>query len=172
MQNQVPCLTTSHVLSRVSQTLHRLAAWIILPSLLFIVLGDIVARQGFDAPLPWAHEVLGLLMLGFWALALPGEIEAGSLMTVDLFPLRQQSGWKNWERLSAGGIAFSVGLALIVMSGQSAWDMYRFEERTYTFFMPLWPIAVLPGVAGLLIVLRTLLRVLTSLLCWQQRRPK
>ncbi|MBK8970480.1 MAG: TRAP transporter small permease subunit [Hahellaceae bacterium] len=162
MPNQDRCLTSDRHSSSLASLLYRLAAWSVLPLLVLIVLCDIVARSFFDTPLTWAHETLGFLLLAFFALSLPRTLADQQLITVDAIDFRKGSVGGRLSRIVIGFTAALVGIALLCMSGQAAWDMYRFQERAYTFAMPLWPVALLPGLAGGLIlvgVMRQIARI-------------
>lgn len=54
---------TEYWLQMVSKGMHRIGAYVCLPTLATIVSLDVVLRYIFNAPLSWAHELNGLLLL-------------------------------------------------------------------------------------------------------------
>lgn len=132
---------------------HLINVWLVFPSLILLVLSDIVLRSFFNAPISWAHEVLGLLLLCLFFLEMPRCLQLREFLSVDiLYNKIGRLGRAVLYRLSCVLILlFSIGVAWQGAAG--ALDSWEYGDRAYTIAIPYWPFYILVSLTGVLMVL-------------------
>ncbi len=137
-----------------ARRLFRLGIYALLPALVVLVTTDVVLRYVFDAPLQWARDVSGLVLLMSIAAALPHAWDRAYHIRMevvyDRFPPRMK---RAVDVLSAvAGIVF-FGL-MAVQSAAYVPFMMRTGETGEDLLWPLWPYMAFLSACAALTVLR------------------
>lgn len=130
--------------------LNRLA---LIPALVLLLLGDILLRSLLLAPIPWAQEVIGLLLLSIFLTGIPVLAAASDWLSVDFI-----NGLKNrrLQRLiSTLSIVSILLFALVFAAGgwYATRDIMEYQESTRILAVPYWPFTLLMCVSGLVTAL-------------------
>lgn len=124
-------------------------------ALMAIVLVDVIGRNGWNQPLPWASEVLEIVLAASVFLFLPVLAIRGGHVTVDLIELPAMA---RMQQVLSGLIGF-------ILFGSVTWALARHTTRVAEFdeVTPLLSIP-LPWIFGALTALAALTSVLS--LAW------
>lgn len=136
---------------------------LVLPSLVLLVISDVILRSLFSSPIAWAHELSGLLLLSMFFLAIPRCVENHELLSVDLlYQALSASKQRSLKRLS---YLFLVLFSLLVVwqAVLGAIDSYTYEDQAYTIDIPYWPFYGLMAFIGLVTTLQSLSLLWASL---------
>lgn len=140
-------------------TTHKTNVWLLMPSLLALVLFDIILRNAFDTTISWSHEVSGLLLLSIFFLDLPYCLSKSEFLKVDILYQYFSAFWKTVTKKLALICCFSVALFLIWQALIGVRDMLEFDETALTLPIPLWPFSLMIAISGSLMVMQTLLMI-------------
>jgi TRAP-type C4-dicarboxylate transport system permease small subunit len=139
---------------RWSLRLFRFGIYLMLPALVVLVTTDVVLRYVFDAPLQWARDVSGLLLLMSIAAALPYAWDRAYHIRMeviyDRFPPRMR---RYVDVLSAVAGVIFFGL-MAVQAAAYVPFMIRTGETGEDLLWPLWPYMAFLSVCAALTVLR------------------
>lgn len=131
-------------------------SWLVLPSIVLLVVADIAMRSFFSAPIAWAHELLGLLLICLFFFGLPDLVRRRELLDVDFLSRHFSSNIKaKMDRLTHL-LLLTLALLLCWVGLTAAWDMYRYQESGFLLPIPHWPFALLLAASALLVVFQSL----------------
>jgi TRAP-type C4-dicarboxylate transport system permease small subunit len=140
--------------ARASRALFRAAIYLALPVLVVLVTVDVLLRYVFDAPLQWARDVNGLLLLASTFCALPHAWDRAYHIRMELFYGRTSPERRRSLDVAAAfaGIVF-FGL-MAVQGALYVPFMIRTNETGEDLLLPIWPFMVLLVVSSLVCVAR------------------
>ena len=138
-------------------TAHKANIWLLMPSLLGLVLLDIILRNVFDTTISWSHEVSGLLLLSIFFLDLPYCLSKGEFLKVDILYQHFSSVWKMVAKKFALICCLGVAIFLIWQAVIGLRDMLEFDEAALTLSIPLWPFSLMVAVSSSLMAMQSLL---------------
>lgn len=122
-----------------------LSAQFLLPLLCILIFADIFARNVLDFPLHWTSEVGGLLLLLFFITAMPmasfpvrGD-PAGRHLVMSYFYERMDPKAKRRCKRGHAASGLIISLVIAVEAALDTIEKIRFEERSETLGVPLWP---------------------------------
>lgn len=141
---------------RLVSAAHTVNVWLLMPSLLVLVLADIVLRNIFTASLSWSHEVSGLLLLSIFFIDLPYCLSKHEFLKVDLLFSYFSKFWKTMANYFALLCLFSVSIFLVWQALIGLQDMVEFDEQALTLAMPLWPFSAMVALSAGLMALQSL----------------
>lgn len=150
--------------SRLAARLSKFAALGSLPALTALVTLDVAMRYLFDAPLRWARDVNGLLLLVTIFSALPHAWDLGYHIRMEIV-YRKLRGRL---RLLADAGAATAGIVFFAAMGIQAFRFAPYMARTgetgEDLLVPVWPFMAYLGFCALLLTVRLLANP-------QMRRP-
>jgi len=140
--------------ARLSRKLFLLGIYVMLPALVVLVTTDVVLRYVFDAPLQWARDVNGLLLLMSIAAALPHAWDRAYHIRMEVAYERFPPGLKrSVDVLSAfAGVVF-FGLMAFQAAAYVPF-MMRTGETGEDLLWPLWPYMAFMSLCAALTVVR------------------
>lgn len=142
------------VSERLSWELFRLGIYVALPALVVLVSTDVTLRYVFNAPLQWARDVNGLLLLMSIFCALPHAWDRSYHIRMEVFYLRVSP--EKRRRLdvlaSVAGIVF-FGL-MAVQGARYVPFMIRTGETGEDLLLPIWPFMGFLAICALVVVAR------------------
>jgi|GEM_PF-5016166 len=144
---------------------HKINVWLLMPSLLMLVLLDIILRNLFTSTLSWSHEVSGLLLLSIFFIDLPYCLSKSEFLKVDLLFSYFSKSWKMTANCFALLCCFSVSIFLVWQALIGLQDMFEFEEEALTLSMPLWPFSAMIALSAGLMALQSLAMLFEN---WQE----
>jgi len=125
--------------ARLSRELFRVGVYVVLPALVVLVTADVTLRYLFDAPLQWARDVNGLLLLSSIYCALPHSWDRAYHIRMELFYNRASVVGR--RRLDV--LASVAGIAVFGLMGIQALRylpfMIRTRETGEDLLLPIWP---------------------------------
>ncbi|MCG8672814.1 MAG: TRAP transporter small permease [Pseudomonadales bacterium] len=137
-----------------------LNTWLVLPGIVFLVLADILMRALFFAPIPWAHEVLGLLLICLFFIGLPATLSRNELLRVDFLAHKLGKSMEPFLRLLELILISLFAIIICWMGVSASIEMYRYQETAFSISIPYWPFAVLIVAAGIITILHAVLDLL------------
>jgi len=137
-------------------SVHKTNVWLLMPSLLALVLFDIILRNAFDTTISWSHEVSGLLLLSIFFLDLPYCLSKSEFLKVDILYQYFSTFWKTVTKKIALIGCLSVALFLIWQALIGVRDMLEFDEMALTLSIPLWPFSLMVAISGSLMAMQIL----------------
>ena len=138
-------------------TAHKTNIWLLMPSLLALVLLDIILRNAFDTTISWSHEVSGLLLLSIFFLDLPYCLSKSEFLKVDILYQQFSSFWKIVAKKISLICCLCVAIFLAWQAVIGIKDMLEFDETALTLSIPLWPFSLMVAVSSSLMVMQSLL---------------
>ncbi|HUF74799.1 MAG TPA: TRAP transporter small permease [Longimicrobiales bacterium] len=142
------------VSERVSWELFRLGIYVAIPALVVLVSTDVTLRYVFNAPLQWARDVNGLLLLVSIFCALPHAWDRSYHIRMEIFYNRLAPAKR--RRLdvlaSVAGIVF-FGL-MAVQGARYVPFMIQTNETGEDLLLPIWPFMAFLSVCAFVMVLR------------------
>lgn len=141
---------------------NALNLYLILPMLAVIILADIFLRSVLHAPLVWAHEVSGLLLICLFFLALPSCIQKRQLLNVDIVYRVMSRQLQRYVNLFNHLLLFGFGVLLMVQGYLGVLDSLAYEARAYSINIPYWPFYAVMSIVGLICSMQSVLMVWTS----------
>ncbi len=154
MRASMRVIRWSHVgLGAISRCLHRMTLWGVFPALLCLVLLDVSLRASGASTLSWSHELLGVLLLLLFCCQLPHSVAEQDLIRMDLLSRVKLPWLQSFMQGLSFLLTFIVSVLIAWQGGISAVEMFHYEERAYTIDLPLWPVAALIGLSGVLMAL-------------------
>lgn len=160
-----PIITTySKLVFKLVSAVHKANVWLLMPSLLALVLADIILRNVFTSTLSWSHEVSGLLLLCIFFIDLPYCLSKSEFLKVDLLFNFFSQFWQSLVHVFALLCCLTVSIFLIWQALVGLQDMLEFEEEALTLAVPLWPFSAMIAVSGALMVLQSLSMLIEN---WQ-----
>jgi len=127
-----------------------------MPSLLVLVLSDVILRNAFDTTISWSHEVSGLFLLSIFFLDLPYCLSKSEFLKVDILYQHFSTFWKVVTKKLSLICCFGVALFLIWQALIGVSDMWEFDETALTLSIPLWPFSLMVAISSSLIAMQTL----------------
>ena len=139
---------------RASWELFRLGIYVALPALVVLVSTDVTLRYVFNAPLQWARDVNGLLLLVSIFCALPHAWDRSYHIRMEIFYNRvAREKRRRLDVVAAvAGIVF-FGL-MTVQGARYVPFMIRTNETGEDLLLPIWPFMAFLAVCSLVMVLR------------------
>lgn len=127
------------VSERTSWELFRLGIYVVLPALVVLVTADVTLRYVFNAPIQWARDVNGLLLLVSIFCSLPHAWDRAYHIRMEVFYVRVAADKR--RRLdvlaSVAGIVF-FGL-MAIQGARYVPFMIRTGETGEDLLLPIWP---------------------------------
>lgn len=120
-------------------------AYIGLPLMTAIAFGQVVARYGFNAAMPWPEEACSYLFLYVSYVGMTLCVENNSHLRIDVLLKYLPPAYQHLLNILAGlgDIAFS--LLLSGLGAYMAWDIWDMGQMTVSFPLPVWiVVAVIP----------------------------
>jgi TRAP-type C4-dicarboxylate transport system permease small subunit len=160
-----PIIKTYHQLvGKLVSAVHKVNVWLLMPSLLALVVADIILRNIFSSTLSWSHEVSGLLLLCIFFIDLPYCLFKSEFLKVDLLFSFFSKFWQSMAHGFALLCCLGLSIFLIWQALVGLQDMYEFEEQALTLAVPLWPFSAMIAVSAFLMVLQSLSMLIEN---WQ-----
>ena len=127
----------------------------LIPALVILLLADILLRSLWLAPIPWAQELVGLLLLSLFLTGVPVVAAAGDWLAVDFINAIKNPLIQRLVRVLSllGIVLFSLLFAAV--GGYATGDMLDYQESSRLLGIPYWPFTLLMCVSGLLAALVT-----------------
>ena len=142
------------VSERVSWELFRLGIYVALPALVVLVSTDVTLRYVFNAPLQWARDVNGLLLLVSIFCAMPHAWDRAYHIRMEIFYNRVAR--EKRRRLdvlaSVAGIVFFGFMA--VQAARYVPFMIQTNETGEDLLLPIWPAMAFLALCSFVMVLR------------------
>jgi TRAP-type transport system small permease protein len=142
------------VSERVSYELFRLGIYVAIPALVVLVSTDVTLRYVFNAPLQWARDVNGLLLLMSIFCALPHAWDRAYHIRMEVFYIRVAP--EKRRRLdvlaSVAGIVF-FGL-MAVQGARYVPFMIQTGETGEDLLLPIWPFMGFLAFCALVVAVR------------------
>jgi len=142
------------VSERVSWELFRVGIYVALPALVVLVSTDVTLRYLFNAPLQWARDVNGLLLLMSIFCALPHAWDRGYHIRMEIFYNKVTRAKR--RRLdvvaSVSGIVF-FGL-MAAQGARYVPFMIQTNETGEDLLLPIWPFMAILAFCSFVMVLR------------------
>ena len=144
------------VSERVSWELFRLGIYFVLPALVVLVSTDVTLRYVFNAPLQWARDVNGLLLLMSIFCALPHAWDRAYHIRMEIFYNKiSRDKRRRLDVLAAvAGIVFFGFMA--VQGALYVPFMIQTNETGEDLLLPIWPFMAFLALCSLVMVLRLL----------------
>ena len=142
------------VSERVSWELFRLGIYVALPALVVLVTADVTLRYVFNAPLQWARDVNGLLLLVSIFCALPHAWDRAYHIRMEVFYIRlAREKRRRLDVLSA--VAGIVFFGLMGLQGARYVPfMIQTGETGEDLLLPIWPFMGFLAVCSFVMVAR------------------
>ena len=116
---------------------------VILPLLLLVILADILMRSLWLAPIPWAQELIGLLILCLFLTGLPVLTAKTEWLAVDFLVRFADTVARKWlEHLSAAAIAL-LSRCIAFAGFVATRDTLAYQESSLILKIPYWPLTAL-----------------------------
>lgn len=142
------------VSEKLSFDLFRLGIYVVVPALVVLVTADVTLRYLFNAPIQWARDVNGLLLLVSIFSALPHAWDRSYHIRMEVFYNRVSP--EKRRRLdviaSVSGIVF-FGL-MAVQGARYVPFMIRTGETGEDLLLPIWPFMAFLALCSLVMVAR------------------
>jgi len=142
------------VSERLSWELFRLGIYVALPALIALVTADVTLRYVFNAPLQWARDVNGLLLLTSIFCALPHAWDRAYHIRMEVFYVRVAR--EKRRRLDVlASLAGIVYFGLVAVQGARYVPfMIRTGETGEDLLLPIWPFMALLALCSVVMVAR------------------
>ena len=147
------------LLKRLVSVLEGLNIFLILPALVLLILSDIVLRSFFSSPIPWAHEVSGLLLICLFFLAVPKCVQEDQLLSVDLFYQRLPSSGRRILHILTSIFLLLFSVLLVWQGSIGVLDSLEYGDRAYSLNIPYWPFYLLMALVGVVTACQSLQRL-------------
>jgi len=163
---------------RVSSLVGQAFSWLIV-ALTFLITWEVFARYAFNAPNPWAFDLMimmygaAFMMAGAYTLAKNGHVRGDVLY--GFFPPRLQAGLD----LLLYFAFFILGVVALVWAGYTyAAESFAIREHSTLTANgpPLYPFKMVIPLAGILLLLQGMVEIVRCLVClrkgeWPAREP-
>jgi TRAP-type mannitol/chloroaromatic compound transport system permease small subunit len=142
--------------TRVNRAIFQITLWamaVIVPVMLY----EVVARYGFDAPTVWAMELAVLLFGPYFLLGGPYLLHLRGHVALDV--LRQHLGARWNRRLDLVNYPVIVLFCAILLyySAPAAWSAWLYRETSFSAWNPpIWPAKAAVPIALALMLLQAL----------------
>jgi TRAP-type mannitol/chloroaromatic compound transport system permease small subunit len=153
-------LTLARAITRLNRLIGRIAAWAILPIFALLII-DVGMRYVVGRPSIWTSE-LTQLVFGVYAVIGGGYLLAERAhVNVDIVYGRQPRKRKALLDVITSFLFF-LFLGVIMYQGiDLAWDSWSARETSQSIWNPpIWPVKVMIPVAGLLLLLQGIVRLI------------
>ena len=130
--------------------------------MVLVVLADVGMRAIIATPLPWAHEVLGMLLLALFFLGMPTLVLRQELLVVDFIARRCGVMMERLLLALSQIMLLLFALALSWMGLVASREMYYYQEVSFQLAIPFWPFAVLVATSGGLVAMLSLIKLLQA----------
>lgn len=144
------------VSNRLALALSRFAAYITLPTLMLLVTVDVAMRYLFDAPIRWAGDANGLLLLVTVFSALPRAWDEGYHIRMEILYGRLKGRARRLADVAAAAVGVSFFVAMGIQALRFAPYMARTGETGQDLLIPVWPFMAYMGLCVLLLAFRLL----------------
>jgi TRAP-type mannitol/chloroaromatic compound transport system permease small subunit len=145
---------TLRVIDHISDWTGRLVSWLLLFSMAILVY-EVVARYGFNAPTIWSTEVTKRLFIAYYFLAGAYILYREAHVRVDIIMIRFPRRVQMIIHLFSLVCMFGVCFVLIRYGGAWAWNsLMRLEPDNTPFRAPIYPAKLVIPVAGFLLLLQ------------------
>jgi len=154
----MPCLQKNYkkLVNTLITSAHKTNIWLLMPSLLVLVLSDVILRNAFDTTISWSHEVSGLFLLSIFFLDLPYCLSKSEFLKVDILYQHFSTFWKVVTKKLSLICCFGVALFLIWQALIGVIDMWEFDETALTLSIPLWPFSLMVAISSSLMAMQIL----------------
>ena len=139
---------------RVSYELFRLAIYATLPALVVLVTADVVLRYAFNAPLEWARDVNGLLLLMTIFSALPHAWDRGYHIRMEVFYSRLSGRARRRADVLASVAGIVVFGLMAVQAARFVPFMIGTGETGEDLRLQIWPFMGFVSVCAFVLVVR------------------
>ena len=148
---------------RLSEGLHLIGAFLIIPILTLLVGADVALRYLFNAPLAGANEIAGVMLLLILLFSLPFSTGADRHIKVDLLYRSLGSHARRIANLIAALTGVFVSLSLAWHSLRTVSSEMRYNESTLLLQIPYWPLSLMMGLIALLITVLFMIQMWDAL---------
>lgn len=142
------------VSERISFGMFRFGIWVTMPALVLLVTLDVALRYVFNAPLEWARDVNGVLLLIGVLCALPHAWDRAYHIRMEVFYTRFTTRRRRWADVlsSVSGIVFFGFMA--VQGARFVPFMIQTGETGEDWHFVLWPFMAVLSLCSLVMVAR------------------
>jgi len=127
--------------------------FIIVPVMLY----EVVARYGFNAPTTWGMELAVMLFGPYFLLGGPYLLHLRGHVALDLVRQRLSPRWNRAFDLINFPIVIAFCAILLVYSVPAAWSAFQYGETSFSAWNPpIWPVKATVPIALLLMGLQAL----------------
>lgn len=141
-----------------SNTLHGLGVYVVLPMLTLLVTVDVALRYLFNTPLTGANEIAGVMLLLILVFSLPLATAKNRHIRVDLVYGRFGPRLQRMAELSSSLAGAFVTSCLAWHSLRAVPNEIRFNEATLLLQIPHWPLSLIVGIVALLLAFLFILK--------------
>jgi TRAP-type C4-dicarboxylate transport system permease small subunit len=157
----VPADALTGLTRRVNRVFVALAG-AIAAAILGVIGYDLVLRNVFDAPTPWALDVARFLLVYLFFFALAPALESGAHVSVDIVEHNMPPRVRRWFRIVALGFVIVFGGFLLWQVTRTAIEAYH-DDALFPTFIPVKLIEVYwIGPVGIVQFLLTALALLAA----------
>lgn len=142
------------VSERLSWELFRLGIYVVLPALVVLVSADVTLRYVFNAPIQWARDVNGLLLLASIFSALPHAWDRAYHIRMEIFYVRVEPARRRALDVIASVSGIVVFGLMAVQGARFVPFMIRTNETGEDLLLPIWPFMAFLAFCSLVVVLR------------------
>jgi len=142
---------------------HKVGTIVLLPIMALIVGIDVILRYVFNAPLLWAHEVNGLLLLTFLLFSLIYCWDRGRHVRMEIFYTKFRGRIKAFADIVTGLTGLFIFAILSVQSFKDIPYMIMTNESGEELGLPLWPLKLLMALVGTLFIIKLVAYIVSIL---------
>jgi len=168
MEGTVTAMQASPLYNRLRRVVDRIddvlmvIGCLMLFALMFVVVGDVVLRYLFNAPLQWSYEVISsYLMPGLFFFAASHTLKAHAHVAVDIVHNYVERRTRYVLEAVTSVLAAPVFLLCTVVSARNTWaDLATSATSTSGLALPTWTISVMLPIGFGMLTLRLVLNAI------------
>ena len=168
MEGAVTAMQASPLYNRLRRVVDRIddvlmvIGCLMLFALMFVVVGDVVLRYLFNAPLQWSYEVISsYLMPGLFFFAASHTLKAHAHVAVDIVHNYVERRTRYVLEAVTSVLAAPVFLLCTVVSARNTWaDLTTSATSTSGLALPTWTISVMLPIGFGMLTLRLVLNAI------------
>jgi TRAP-type C4-dicarboxylate transport system permease small subunit len=168
MEGTVTAMQASPLYNRLRRVVDRIddglmvIGCLMLFALMFVVVGDVVLRYLFNAPLQWSYEVISsYLMPGLFFFAASHTLKAHAHVAVDIVHNYVERRTRYVLEAVTSVLAAPVFLLCTIVSARNTWaDLATAATSTSGLALPTWTISVMLPIGFGMLTLRLVLNAI------------